>query len=143
MDECDIVTTRVLDAPREQVFRAFSDPARLARWWGPEGFTSTFKAFNFEPGGVWTFVMHGPDGVNYPNESRFVDIVPPARIVFDHVIGTLFRATFVLTEEGAGTRLHWTMHFDDPAACARVARFAGEANEQNLDRLAQLLREEA
>ncbi len=153
MDECDIVTTRVLDAPRERVFRAFSDPAQLARWWGPGGFTSTFQGFSFEPGGAWTFVMHGPDGTAYPNESHFVEIVPLERIVFDHVSGHAFRATFVFTDAGNReakdrdaehrTRLHWTMHFGNPAECAKVARFVAGANEQNLDRLAALLRQEA
>jgi len=142
-DDCTIVTTRVLDAPRERVFQAFSDPAQLARWWGPDGFTSTFQGFSFEPGGVWSFVMHGPDGSTYPNESQFVEIVPPERIVFDHVSGHGFRATFDFTDEGARTRLHWTMHFGDPAECAKVARFVAGANEQNLDRLAAVLRQGA
>ena len=142
-DECCIVTTRVLDAPRERVFRAFSDPEQLAQWWGPDGFTSTFQGFSFEPGGAWTFVMHGPDGTTYPNESHFVEIVPGERIVFDHVSGHAFRATFVFADEGERTRLHWTMHFGDPAECAKAARFVAGANEQNLDRLAALLRREA
>jgi uncharacterized protein YndB with AHSA1/START domain len=142
-DDCTIVTTRVLDAPRERVFQAFSDPAQLAQWWGPDGFTSTFQGFAFEPGGVWTFVMHGPDGSTYPNESHFVEIVPPERIVFDHVSSHAFRATFVLTEAGGKTRLHWSMHFGDPGECARVARFVAGASEQNLDRLAAVLRQGA
>ena len=142
-DECSIVTTRVLDAPRERVFRAFSDPEQLAQWWGPDGFTSTFQGFSFEPGGAWTFVMHGPDGTTYPNESHFVEIVPGERIVFDHMSGHAFRATFVFSDEGERTRLHWTMHFGDPAECAKVARFVAGANEQNLDRLAALLRRAA
>jgi uncharacterized protein YndB with AHSA1/START domain len=143
MDDCTIVTTRVLDAPRERVFRAFSDPAQLAQWWGPDGFTSIFQGFNFEAGGMWTYVMHGPDGSAYPNESHFVEIVAPERIVFDHVSSHAFRATFDFTEAGGKTRLHWTMHFGDPAECAKVARFVAGANEQNLDRLARVLRQGA
>ena len=61
----EIVSTRVLDAPRELVFRAFSDPDLLARWWGPEGFTNTFHEFDLRPDGAWRFVMHGPDGTDY------------------------------------------------------------------------------
>lgn len=146
MDECEIVTSRVLPAPRAQVFGAFSDPALLARWWGPAGFTSTFQSFDFTPGGAWTFVMHGPDGVSFPNESRFVEIVPEQLIVFDHVTGHTFRTTFVFADadidDGAGTQVQWTMRFDDPGECARVARFVADANEQNLDRLAEVLRED-
>ncbi|WBS03001.1 SRPBCC family protein [Pseudoduganella sp. SL102] len=140
MDDCNIVTTRVLDAPRGRVFAAFSDPEQLAQWWGPEGFTSTFQGFDFTAGGAWTFVMHGPDGTTYPNESHFVEIVPGERIVFDHVSGHAFRATFEFTDADGKTRLRWTMHFGDPAECAKVARFVAGANEQNLDRLAALLR---
>src|SRR5688500_3516125 len=76
---------RWIDAPRERVFKAFSDPAHLARWWGPNGFTSTFHEFDLRPGGAWRFVMHGPDGANYPNESVFVEVVEPERIVFEHM----------------------------------------------------------
>ncbi len=83
----EIVSTRVFDAPRERVFQAWTDPEHLARWWGPKGFTNTFHEFDPRPGGVWGFVMHGPDGVDYKNRSVFVEIVKPERIVFDHVSG--------------------------------------------------------
>ncbi|QCP14819.1 polyketide cyclase [Pseudoduganella umbonata] len=138
-ENCRIVSTRMLAAPRARVFAAFSDPEQLAQWWGPEGFTSTFQGFDFAPGGAWTFVMHGPDGTTYPNESHFVEIVPEERIVFDHVSSHTFRATFEFSDAGDQTRLLWTMHFGDPAECAKVARFVAGANEQNLDRLAALL----
>lgn len=58
----EIVATRILDAPREVVFRAFTDPDRLAHWWGPKGFTNTFHQFDPRPGGKWRFVMCGPAG---------------------------------------------------------------------------------
>lgn len=70
MNDTEIVTSRQFAAAPPQVFRAFSDPAILARWWGPQGFTNTFKVFDMAPGGLWRFVMHGPDGVNYPNDRR-------------------------------------------------------------------------
>lgn len=70
----EFVHFRLVEAPRERVFKAFSDPARLARWWGPHGFGSTFHEFDLRPGGAWRFVMHGPDGANYPNQSVFVGI---------------------------------------------------------------------
>lgn len=73
--EREPVTSRVLEAPRERVFRAFSDPAHLERWWGPKGFTNTFHEFDLRPGGNWRFVMHGPDGADFPNESVFVEVV--------------------------------------------------------------------
>jgi hypothetical protein len=74
-------TARVLSASPAQVFAAFAQAERLAQWWGPEGFTNTFTQFEFKPGGRWVFVMHGPDGASYPNESVFREIQPAARIV--------------------------------------------------------------
>ena len=62
-----IVTTRLVDAPRDLVFEAWSDVEHLKHWWGPNGFTTTTSEFDFRPGGVWRFVMHGPDGTDYPN----------------------------------------------------------------------------
>ena len=71
-----IRTSRQLDAKPEAVFAAIRDPVRLARWWGPDGFTNSFAVFEFKPGGRWQFVMHGPDGANYPNQAEFAEIVP-------------------------------------------------------------------
>jgi uncharacterized protein YndB with AHSA1/START domain/GNAT superfamily N-acetyltransferase len=132
----EFVTSRVIDAPRERVFKAFSDPARLARWWGPEGFTNTFEKFDLRPGGTWRFVMHGPDGTRYPNESVFVDVVPPQRIVLDHTSGHHFRMTITFAAHGEQTVVGWRQVFDTAAERERIAKIVLEANEQNLDRLA-------
>jgi uncharacterized protein YndB with AHSA1/START domain len=136
----EFVTSRVIDAPRERVFRAFSDPAHLARWWGPKGFTSTFHEFDLRPGGAWRFVMHGPDGVDYPNESVFVEVVPPERIVFEHNSDHHFQMTITFAAQGAETVVGWRQVFDNAAERERIARFVIEANEQNLDRLAAEVR---
>ncbi|MBV9773714.1 MAG: SRPBCC family protein [Gemmatimonadetes bacterium] len=136
MADREIVSTRVFDAPRERVFRAFSDPDVLARWWGPEGFTSTFHEFDLRPGGAWRFVMHAPDGTDYPNANDFVEVVAPERIVFRHeqpVHG--FRMTMTFADEGGATRLTWRMRFDSAEEFERVGSFVAGANEQNLDRL--------
>src|SRR6476659_8272634 len=77
-------THRVLPYPPQLVFEAFARPELLARWWGPNGFTNTFEVFEFKPGGHWKFVMHGPDGTNYPNESVFLELHAPFRIVIQH-----------------------------------------------------------
>ena len=132
----EIVTTRVIDAPRERVFEAFSDPDRLARWWGPAGFSSTFHEFDFRPGGSWRFILHGPDGANYPNESVFVEVVKPERIVFDHLSDHWFRMTITLSARPANqTLITWHMLFETAAERDRIQAIVVEANEQNLDRL--------
>jgi uncharacterized protein YndB with AHSA1/START domain len=131
----EIATARVVNARRELVFRAFSDPDHLARWWGPKGFTNTFHEFDLRPGGTWRFVMHGPDGASYQNKSMFVEVVKPERIVLQHVSGPQFRLTIALTEQAGKTKITWRMLFESAAECDRVKKFAVEANEQNLDRL--------
>jgi uncharacterized protein YndB with AHSA1/START domain len=65
--EREIVVSRSIAGPRRLVFEAYTDARQLAQWWGPNGFTTTTHAFEFRPGGVWDFVMHGPDGTDYPN----------------------------------------------------------------------------
>jgi uncharacterized protein YndB with AHSA1/START domain len=129
------VTTRVLDAPRALVFRAFTHAEHLARWWGPKGFTNTFEEFEPQPGGVWRFVMHGPDGGRFQNEAVFEEIVPPERIAFRRVTLPLFRTELALGDRGAQTLLVWRMIFATARERDNVRRFAAEVNEQNLDRL--------
>lgn len=137
--ERELVTSRILDAPPARVFAAFSQPEQLARWWGPKGFSNTFAEFDLRPGGAWRFVMHGPDGTDYANESVFVEVTPPERIVFRHFSGHHFEMTLTFTEHAGKTRLDWCQRFDSAAECQRVAGFAVQANEQNLDRLQALL----
>src|SRR5689334_14549865 len=80
----EIVLSRVIGAPRELVFEAFTQVRHLSRWWGPEGFTTTTRSFEFRVGGEWDFVMHGPDGTDYQEWITWREIVPPARIALLH-----------------------------------------------------------
>jgi uncharacterized protein YndB with AHSA1/START domain len=128
--------SRLIDAPRERVFKAFAEPAHLARWWGPNGFTNTFERFELRPGGTWRFVMHGPDGKDHPNESVFVDVVAPERVVFEHFSGHHFVMTLTFTAQGDKTLVGWRQVFDTASHRERIAKFVVEANEQNLNRLA-------
>jgi uncharacterized protein YndB with AHSA1/START domain len=73
----EIVISRVIDAPRELVFEAFTEVRHLSRWWGPEGFTTTTRSFEFREGGEWDFVLHGPDGTDYSEWIRWLRIAPP------------------------------------------------------------------
>jgi uncharacterized protein YndB with AHSA1/START domain len=132
----EVVSTRVFDVPREQVFRAFSDPRRLARWWGPNGFTNTFHEFDLRPGGAWRFVMHGPDGTAYESATDFIEVVSPERIVFQHLEPIhRFQMTMTFAQEAGKTRLTWRMRFESAAELERVRAFIPTANEQNFDRL--------
>ena len=137
--EC--VHTRHVEAPPDQVFGAFSAPERLARWWGPEGFSSTFDVFEFRPGGRWRFVMHGPDGADYFNHIVFREIVPAERIVIDH-LGDFhhFVLTITLDARDGGTHVGWRQVFDTSSHRDEIASLVGPANEQNLERLAAEVR---
>lgn len=133
----EMVHSRRIDAPAERIFGAFTDPSRLARWWGPEGFTSTFEVFEFVPGGRWCFLMHGPDGTDYPNENVFVEIVPSQRIQLEHLREFHhFFLTITLDPVGDHTMVGWRQVFDTAEHRDQIAEFVREANEQNLDRLA-------
>ena len=80
----EIVISRVIDAPRELVFEAFTEVRHLSQWWGPEGFTTTTRSFEFRVGGEWDFVMHGPDGTDYQEWITWTEIVPPEGIALRH-----------------------------------------------------------
>ena len=137
-----LVTSRLIDAPPARVFEAFADPTRLARWWGPDGFTSTFEEFDFRPGGRWRFVMHAPGGANYSNESVFAAVERPSRIVIRHESAPRFDLAIALEERSGQTLVGWRQVFPTAAECQRIAALAAHANEQNLDRLAAVVREE-
>jgi uncharacterized protein YndB with AHSA1/START domain len=128
-------TTRELPATPESVFAAIADPARLARWWGPDGFTNTFHTFEFRQGGKWLFTMHGPDGTDYPNESEFLEIVPNAMVRIKHVNLPHFELSVSLTASATGTLVTWVGVFENREFAETMRQFLETTNEQNLNRL--------
>jgi uncharacterized protein YndB with AHSA1/START domain len=146
----EIIHSRVLHAPRELVWEAWTDPAHVVHWWGPRGFTNTTKRFEFRVGGYWEHVMHGPDGVDYPNKCKFLEIVPHERITYllgggsdleaDERRGATFRATWTFETVGENlTRLTGRMVFPSKEARDRVVRDYGaiEGGRQTLERAAE------
>ncbi|MES2661064.1 MAG: SRPBCC family protein [Verrucomicrobiota bacterium] len=134
-----VSTGRVLSASPREIFAAFEQPDQLARWWGPKNFTNTFELFEFKPGGRWVFVMHGPNGTNFPNESVFREIQPDARIVIEHVVKPWFKLTVTLAARGNQTHLAWVQQFESPEVAAKMRPLSETANEQVLDKLESLL----
>ncbi|MET0936045.1 MAG: SRPBCC family protein [Luteibacter sp.] len=133
----EFVHSRLIEVPRERVFQAFAEAKHLANWWGPNGFTSTFETFEFRPGGRWVFVLHAPDGTDYPNENVFREVIAAERVVIEHLSDDHhFFLIVTLAEQGNGTLVGWRQVFDSPAHKERVAAVVVEANEQNLARLA-------
>ena len=139
------IVERVFDAPRELVFDVWTDPKHVAQWWGPDGFTNTIQHMDVRPGGEWRFIMHGPDGVDYPNLIKFVDVVRPERLIYDHSGADDDKADFrgVVTFAAEGTRTRLTMRTLFPSADIReyVIReyHAVEGAQQTLGRLADYL----
>ena len=128
--------SRTIAATPPQVFAAFADGIRLAAWWGPAGFTNTFRTFAFEPGGEWSFTMHGPDGKSHPNEIVVRSIEPPRRIVLHHVSAPRYLLTVTLEPTSDGeTRVVWRQEFEDAEMGRRLESIVVPANEQVLDRL--------
>ena len=128
-------TSLAIPASIDQVFAAISDPDRLARWWGPAGFTNTFEVCEFKAGGRWVLVMHGPDGTGYPNENVFAAIEAPRRVVVRHDPEPRFTLTIALEASPAGTRVSWSQAFENPEVARRIEHIVVPANEQNLERL--------
>jgi uncharacterized protein YndB with AHSA1/START domain len=132
----EIVSRRLFAAPPAVLFRAWTEPQHLARWWGPKDFRNTFHEFDLKPGGDWRFTMHGPNGADYANHSVFAEIIPLRRIVFDHVTAPEFRIIASFSERRDGTHLTFRMRFTDEQVCAAVRPVAEPSNEENFDRLA-------
>jgi len=128
-------TSREIPATPEQIFAAFTSAERLARWWGPAGFTNTFSLCEFTSGGRWVYVMHGPDGGTYANESVFAEVEASARVVIEHVSKPKYRLTLTLTPSPTGTTVSWVQAFEKPDVARGIAHIVVPGNEQNLDRL--------
>jgi uncharacterized protein YndB with AHSA1/START domain len=128
-------TTRQLAAAPTTVFSAIQDAERLAKWWGPNGFSNRFEVFEFKAGGKWIFDMIGPDGKTYPNESVFSSIDPDRQVVIQHVCPPHFQLTITLEPSLTGTLLRWDQAFADASVAHAIRHIVEPANEQNLDRL--------
>lgn len=131
-----VVNRHVVAAPIERVFEAYADPAQLALWWGPNGFTNTIHEIDFRSGGRWRYTMHGPDGTDYQNESDVVEVITNARIVLHHLRPMhRFVLTMTFERQGARTEIVWRMTFETEAEVATLGSFLHAANEENLGRL--------
>lgn len=131
-----IRSSRELPTSPQAVFAAIQDPVRLARWWGPNGFTNTFHTFEFRDGGSWLFTMHDEDGKDYPNEARFLEIVPNAMVKVGHVNLPYYDLTISLEPTAPGTLVSWYCQFDNSAFAENARQFLETVNAQNLERLA-------
>jgi uncharacterized protein YndB with AHSA1/START domain len=134
--DCTIVSTRTVNATIDNVFRAWTDPEHLKNWWGPKGFTNTFKEYDLRPGGKWSFIMHGPDKGNYVNECVFIKIDRPNLIAWNRLSNPIFQVVALFDSESYNkTKVTFKMIFSSAKECETIRKFAPEKNEENFDRL--------
>jgi uncharacterized protein YndB with AHSA1/START domain len=143
----EIVIHRTIDAPREVVFEAFTEVRHLSQWWGPDGFGTTTRAFEFRADGVWDFVLHGPDGTDYQEWICWTEIAPPERIALRHGEfrddPNAFESVLTFTPDGAVTRVEMRTVFPTAALRDEAAEKyrAVEAGQQTLGKLAAYVTE--
>lgn len=137
-----ISLTRLINAPRELVWEAWTQPEHIRHWWGPEGFTNSISHMDVRPGGTWEFIMHGPDGTDFPNVHRYLEVVEHERLVLEHVSAPNFRMTATFTEEGGKTRIHIESQFESEEQLAQLIKAvkADQGLKQNMDKLEVYLR---
>lgn len=144
----EIRITRIYDAPVEAVWDAWTDPKKVAKWWGPRGFTLTTHSKDLRPGGHWNYTMHGPDGTDYENKTIYHEVEKCARLVYDHGGNDdrppLFRVTALFSETKGKTKLEMTMALATPEVAEETRKFIRKAGGNSTwDRLAEYLAKEA
>lgn len=146
MNNRELKISRLISAPRELVFAAFSDTKNISNWWGPNGFRTTTHSANFKVGGEWIYTMHGPDGTDYPNRIRYTLINPPERLEYDHDAGegdpNGFKAYVSFEERGQKTFVTLCLLLASDEFWEEMVKFgAVQGGEQNLERLDKFLQE--
>jgi uncharacterized protein YndB with AHSA1/START domain len=142
----EIVLSRLLKASRERVWEVWTNPEKVAVWWGPNGFTNTIHSMEVKPGGVWLFDMLGPDGTNYPNKIVYSEVVRPERLVYVHGDGNeggrSFHVTVTFEEREGGTLLTMRSIFGTAEEREKVVKEYGaiEGGQQTISKLEEYLR---
>lgn len=140
----ELYINRILDAPVKTVWEAWVDPDKVAKWWGPRGFTITTHSKDVRTGGHWDYTMHGPDGVDYPNKTKYLEVEKYSRMVYDHGANdnqpAMFRVTVQFTEVNGKTRMEMTMALPTAEAAKETKKFIKKAGgDSTWDRLAEYL----
>jgi len=135
----EIVISRVFDAPRELMFDAWTNPEHVGKWWGPNGFTTTTHEIDIRPGGVWRFIMHGPDGTDYDNHIVYNEITKPERLVYTHGPAPKFQSVVTFSDHGDRTKVTMRTILETPEVRDNLAKYAVEGGRQHLRNLAEFL----
>ena len=144
----EIRIIRVYDAPVQAVWDAWTDPEQVAQWWGPRGFTITTHSKDLRVGGTWRYTMHGPDGTDFPNTTKYFEVEKHARLVYDHGGSddrpAMFRVTVTFAEVNGKTKMEMVMALPSAEALENtrkvIKNFSGNST---WDRLAEYLEKES
>jgi len=144
----EITISRFYEAPVSVVWDAWTDPKQVAKWWGPRGFTLTTHSKDLKVGGHWNYTMHGPDGIDYPNKTKYFEVKKHEKLVYDHGANDehppLFRVTVFFSSLNGSTRMDMTMAFSSAEETTRLKQFIKKAGgEATWDRLAEYLEKES
>ncbi len=138
----ELIMTRTIDAPRELVYKVWTDPQHVAQWWGPNGFTNTIIEMDVRPGGTWLYTMHAPDGTDFPNKIVYSEVVKAERLVYVHSDGSendpkQFDVTITFEAEGNKTKLTMRSLFGSAETLKMLIENFGvaEGGNQTLNRL--------
>lgn len=138
----ELVMTRVVNAPRELVFKVWTQPKHIMQWWGPKGFTNTMHTMDVKPGGTWRFIMHGPDGKDWPNRIVYKEVRKNEFLSYTHS-GDIdndphkFEVTVNFDKEGDKTKLTMRMVFATAEQLNLVVKEYGaiDGNKQTMERM--------
>ena len=144
----ELKITRIYDAPVKAVWDAWTDPQQVAQWWGPRGFTLTTHSKDLRSGGSWKYTMHGPNGVDYPNNTKYLEVEKYSRLVYDHGGNDdqppMFRVTVQFTDLKDKTKMDMTMALATPEAAEETRKFIKKAGgDSTWDRLSEYLTKES
>lgn len=138
----EIVTTRLINAPRARVWKAFVVPQQVVQWWGPNGFSTTTESMDVKAGGIWKYMMHGPDGRDYPNKIIYDEVIEPEKLAYRHTddgdnMDVSFYSTIIFAEQDGKTLVTMRAVFESAAELQRVEKEYGAiaGAQQTLGRL--------
>ena len=130
--DCEIFSSRMVNAPPATVYQAFANPSHLQEWWGPEGFTNPIHEFDLQPGGKWRLTMHGPEKGNYENESVFKTVEPNKLIAWTKISKPLVDMEVGFQKHSdTQTEISFRMIIETPEECNKLKGFAATKNEEN------------
>jgi uncharacterized protein YndB with AHSA1/START domain len=138
-DNLQLVLSHVINVTRILVFEAFLDPHHIGLWWSPDGFSTTTVSMEPKVGGQWRFIMHGPNGVDFPQVIAYTEIAKPDRLCYDHGrddSGAMCKTAIDFVEVDQKTTVTVRTQFVSREKLEEMRRFgAAEGWQQTLERL--------